>query len=112
MLVAALILFVVGALGGLVMARQIFAGQEPAKAIAIAHGLANGTALVLLLVAFFSEELADTAQTALVLFVFAAVGGLYLVSHHLRHKPHPRGIVVVHGLIAASGVVALALAVF
>ena len=42
------------------------------------------------------------------LFVVAALGGLYLVSHHMRQKPLPNGVVVIHGLVAVIAFLVLA----
>lgn len=112
MLVTALVLFIIGALGGIVMARQIFAGRTPDPAIAILHGLANGTGLILLIIAAATRVIPDAATTALVLFIITASGGLYLASFHLRGKPHPRWLVLGHALIAAASVIALLVALF
>lgn len=102
MLVTALVLFIIGALGGVVMARQILDGQSPSPAIAILHGLANGIGLILLIIAAVTRVIPDAAMTALVLFIITASGGLYLVSFHLRGKPHPRWMVLGHASIAAA----------
>jgi hypothetical protein len=41
------------------------------------------------------------------LFVIAALGGFVLLSFHLRGKPLPTGLAVVHGLVAAVALVLL-----
>jgi hypothetical protein len=47
-----------------------------------------------------------------VLFVAAALGGLYLVSHHMRQKPLPNGVIVIHGLVAVVAFLVLLTAVY
>ena len=50
--------------------------------------------------------------TALVLFGIAAVGGLILATQRLRGAPRPTlALAVVHGAIAAAGLIALILVV-
>ena len=112
MLTAALILLVIAALGGIVMASRIFKGDEPPKAIAVVHGLAVVPAIILLLVAVMNGNEDDAVTAAFVLSLLAAGGGLYLVSRHIRNRPHPRMVVVMHGLLAAATIITLAVAVF
>jgi hypothetical protein len=49
---------------------------------------------------------------ALYLFLAAALGGLYLVSFHLRKKMPPKGVIVIHALVAVTGFVLLSAAAF
>jgi hypothetical protein len=44
---------------------------------------------------------------AILCFALAAVLGIILISYVLRDKPTPKGIVVFHGPIAATGIVLL-----
>ncbi len=44
---------------------------------------------------------------AVVLFAIAALGGLVLASAHFRGKEKPMPVVILHGLLAASGLVLL-----
>jgi hypothetical protein len=48
---------------------------------------------------------------ALLLFAVAAVGGLILATLHFRGKDRPWPLAILHGLLAASGLVVLFLAV-
>jgi predicted MFS family arabinose efflux permease len=41
------------------------------------------------------------------IFVAAALGGFVLLSFHLRSKPAPKALVIVHGLAAAVALVLL-----
>ncbi len=43
----------------------------------------------------------------IVLFVLAALGGFALLSFHLRGKPLPTPVTIIHGLVAAVGLVLL-----
>jgi hypothetical protein len=50
--------------------------------------------------------------TALILFAVAAAGGLLLAFLRFSNKPLPLPLALVHGAVAAGGLVSLALAVF
>lgn len=44
---------------------------------------------------------------AIVVFVVAAFGGLYLLTYVLKGKNTPKGIVIVHGALGAFGILLL-----
>jgi glucose uptake protein GlcU len=109
----AVILIALGAIVGLTMAIKHFKGRTPPKpALAILHGLLAGCGVVALLLGVWDMGFGTAHTWALVLFVVAALGGLYLVSHHMRHKPLPSGVIVIHGLVAAVAFLILLTAVY
>lgn len=103
----ALGLFVAGALGGLVMAVRVFRGQSIPVLLAVGHGVLGAAGLVLLLLASFSDGTPGAIKVVLGILVLAALGGFYLASFHVRKEQHPRAVIVVHALVAASGVCVL-----
>jgi hypothetical protein len=105
----ALVLFAVAALIGLFLAVRHFRGQPLPLPVAFLHGVAAASGLVLVAAAFL--EGAQALRLALILLVVAALGGFFLLSFHLRGKPLPSPVVVLHALLAVSGVVALLLVV-
>ena len=106
--------FAVAAVFGLYMAVQHFRGRTPpAAGVAITHGLLAVIAVVLLLLGVMNVGFGASVHTwALVLFVVAALGGLYIVSFHMRGRPLPGGVIVVHGLVAVVAFLILLVAVF
>ena len=110
----ATILLALTAVGGLVLAGIRFARDaEPPAWLAMVHGLLAGAAVTLLLYAAFTVGLPSLAVWALVLFVLAALGGVYLnLGFHWHHQPLPKGIIVAHAGIAVLGFVLLAIAAF
>lgn len=44
---------------------------------------------------------------ALVVLLVAALGGFFLVSFHLRGKPHPKIVAIIHPAVALLGVLTL-----
>lgn len=102
MLQTAVALFLLTALGGLVMAAMRFRGKgNPPHWLAMAHGLLAGSGLTLLVYAALVAGVPAMAQLAAALFVLAAAGGVYLnLAYHHRGRPLPKGIVVVHAMLA------------
>lgn len=107
LLYIAIALFLLGALGGLAMATQSFRGQQPSALLAVGHGVLVATGLVLLIISFLLGSLLAIQKIGLVLLVIAALGGFFLLSFHLRSQSHPRGVIVLHALLAVIGVVLL-----
>jgi hypothetical protein len=110
MLTVAVVLFLVAALAGLVMATGIFRGRKPPIPLALIHGALAATALVLVLLVAAAPNAMPIVKYAAAGLVLAALGGFFLFSFHLRDKAHPKAVVVLHALLAVSGVGCLALA--
>lgn len=103
----ALIVFVIAALGGLVMAMKILKGQLAPWALSLLHAALGATGLVLLLFAVVNGPANSRVAAALGILVVAALGGFYLASIHARKKVAPTAVVLVHAAVAAVGVVTL-----
>lgn len=109
----AVLLFATAAVIGLYMAVQHFRGRTPPPAgLAILHGLLAVSGVVALLLGVREIGTGTMHTWALGIFVVAALGGLYLVSHHMRQKPLPNGVVIIHGLAAVVAFLILLTAVF
>jgi hypothetical protein len=112
MLRIAVFVFAVAALGGLVLAIRHFKGQDRPWPLAILHGLLGAAGLIMLLVPVISGGVPAMAKTALALFLAAALGGFVLFSFHVRNKPLPSGVVIIHAGVAVVAFLLLARAVF
>lgn len=104
---AAAILFVLAALGGVTLLALRLRGSNPPLAVAFVHGPLAATALVTLLVSVVRSGEGGLPLVALCLFGLAALGGLLLITLHLKGKLLPIPLVLGHGLIAASGLTVL-----
>ena len=113
MLKTALALLTITALGGVLMAVNIFGrNTAPPPWLAMLHGLLAGSALTLLLYAFFTAGLPTLAAWALLIFVIAAAGGAFLnLGYHMKGVALPKGIVIGHAGAAVVGYVLLLMAV-
>jgi hypothetical protein len=105
MMKTACVLLAITALGGLTMAGIRFTGKpHPPTWLAMLHGLLSGAAVTLLLYAYFTVGLPVLAGWALLLFLVAAVGGVFLnLNYHWKMQPLPMGIIVVHAGVAVVG---------
>ena len=113
MMKTALVLLTITALGGVTMAFiRLGRNANPPSSLAMLHGLLAGSALTLLLYAYFTVGLPALAGWALLLFLGAASGGVFLnLGYHAKAVLLPKSIVVVHAAIAVVGYVMLLVAV-
>lgn len=114
MLQTSTLLFLLAALGGLVMAGIRFAGKRnPPAWLAMAHGLLAASGLTLLAYSVFTENVPTLATIALVLFVVAAAGGTVMSLVYKWHdRLLPKWLVVVHAVLAVTAFLSLVGAVY
>lgn len=109
----AVLLIALAAVVGLYMAIGHFRGRTPPPVgAAILHGLLAVSGVVLLLLGVMQTGFGTVHSWALLLFAVAALGGLYLVSFHMRGRPLPSAVVVIHGMVAAIAFLILVTAVY
>jgi len=108
MLIYALIVFAIGALGGLTLAGvYVLQGRLAPWALSLLHAALGAIGLLLLIYAALTTGIAGAALAALVILIIAALGGFYLASIHLRGQVAPKPVVFVHAGVAVIGFLAL-----
>ena len=114
MLLTAVALFTLAALGGLLMAGIRFGGKRnPPAWLAMLHGLLAAAGLTLLTYATFTTGVPATAKLALLLFLVAAGGGAILsLAYKWKQILLPAWLVVVHATAAVLAFVLLLAAAF
>jgi hypothetical protein len=112
MLRTAACLFVLTALGGLLMAGIRFGGKRnPPIWITMAHGLLAGAGVTLLAYATFTTSVPRTAVIALVLFLIAAAGGVLMnLRYEWNRELLPAPLLIGHALIAVIAFVLVLMA--
>jgi len=102
MLKIAILIFAIGALGGLVLASHVLRGKLAPWALSIIHMLLGATGLVLTAIVVLggSDAGKGIIPIALVILVIAALGGFYLASIHARKVVAPKGAVIIHAGVA------------
>jgi len=112
MLKLAAVLFAVSALGGLTLATLHFKKKNLPIPLALLHGLLGAGGLVALLLALLGSGFVGAPALAFAIFVVAALGGFLLFSFHLRKRPLPSKLVIIHGLAAVVAFGILLAAIF
>jgi hypothetical protein len=112
MLTYAVVVFAVGALGGVVLASFVLRGRFPPWALSLLHAGLGGTGLVLVGIAVFTTPLSTPLIVAIVLLVTTALTGLYLASRHYRNMLTPKALVVTHATLALTFLIILSSTVF
>ena len=109
MVSAATWIFIVAALGGVLMAVIRFgSGRNPPAWLAFLHGLLAAAGLTLLVYAACVGRLPAMVNIAIVLLLVAAAGGAVLnLAYHWKQVPIPKGLTVGHILLAVAGVALL-----
>lgn len=102
MLIYAVILFALGAVGGLYLAVRHRKSQPPSVGVALLHGVLGAAGLVLLIL-FVLDSGSNLATLALVLFLLAALGGFVLFARHLKGKQLGTGMIAGHAVVAVVG---------
>ncbi len=110
MLKLAVLIFAIGAVGGLVMATRVLRNQLAPWALSLLHAALGATGLVLTAIVVLgkSEAVSSVVPIALLILVVAALGGFFLASFHARRQLPSRGVVFAHAGVAVVGFLLLA----
>ncbi len=112
MLSLAVIVFAIAAVGGLILALHVLRNRFAPWSLSVLHALLGAAGLVLVLLALVGDEGGSLILGSLLTLVLAALGGFFLVSFHARKKLPPKGIVILHALLAVVGFGLLVIGVF
>ncbi len=107
MLLTALILFGLAALGGTALLWMHLQNDDAPLGIAALHGLLGAAGLVVLLWTVLQRRAGSLLWASVLLFALAAVGGLVLITNHLRGNSLSPGLMYGHGGAAVVAFVLL-----
>lgn len=99
-------LFAIAAVIGILIFKNWLTDAKTSRTVVYLHGLFAATALVLLLV-FALQNHIDRLQISVVLFVIAALGGIYMFVRDLRGTFSPMWLATAHALLAVAGFLVL-----
>lgn len=102
-----LLVFAIGALGGLVLAAHVLRGKFAPWALSLLHALLGAIGLVLLILMLAQGDAPQRILIGFVLLLIAALGGFFLASFHLRKQLPPKAVVVAHAGVAVIGFLTL-----
>lgn len=103
MLPFAICLLAAAAAAGIFLGTAILTQRKAPLPVALIHGVAGASGLGCLALYVIAEDEPGPPGVSLLVLTLNALLGFYLLSHHLRKKPWPRSLVVVHGLAAITG---------
>lgn len=114
MLKIAVLIFAIGAVGGLILASSVLRGRLAPWALSLLHAALGATGLILtgIVVLQGAEEGQGLVPIALLVLVVAALGGFFLASYHARKQIPSRGVMFTHAGAAVIGFLILAGSVF
>lgn len=111
MLLYALIVFLVGACGGLVLASFVLRGKLAPWAVSLLHAMLGATGIILLTTAILMDNLGKLPIIALCVFLVTAGFGFYLASMHYGKRVAMKRVVLTHASFAITGALLLIAAV-
>lgn len=111
MIYAAITVFALAALLGLINLKNLLAKTEIPKVVIYSHGLFAATGLVLLII-YACQSPAHYPMVSIILFATAALGGFYMFFRGVTNKGIPLALAVLHGSLAVAGFVMLLFFVF
>jgi uncharacterized membrane protein len=111
MIYLTIVLFAIAAVIGILILKNWLTKANTSRTVVYAHGIFAAIALVLLIIQALRNPAAGFT-TSIILFVVAALAGFYMFVRDLQGKFSPTGLAIVHGLVAAAGLVFLLLKVF
>lgn len=110
MMLTAVILFALAAIGGLVLTAMHLQRGDAPLTFAAGHGILGAGGLVVLLWTTLQGSATGLLWTSVGIFVLAAVGGLVLITKHLRGESLSAGLMYGHGAAAVVAFVLLLVA--
>src|SRR5262245_19406161 len=112
MLIAALCALAAAAVAGIFLAFRHFTRQKLPASVALIHGLGGATGFTFVLLVVVQQPDFRLARQALYLFIVTILFGAVNLLFHLRKKRHRTSLIVLHALVAVSGVLTLIFAIF
>jgi hypothetical protein len=105
MLKLAVLIFAIGAVGGLTLANSVLRGRLAPWALSLLHAAFGATGLILtgIVVLNSAEDGQGIVPFALLILVVAALGGFFLASYHARKTSPAKPVVLVHAGAAVIG---------
>lgn len=106
MLIAALILFVIAIVLGILVLSYILQNQPTPKFIAVLHGVIAAFALVVVIIYLIINH-TSLPVLGITVLIIAALGGLFLFASDVGQHRMPKWVIIWHPIIAIIGLILL-----
>jgi hypothetical protein len=103
MIIYAVFVFAIAALGGLFLATFVLRDKFAPWVISFIHAGFGALGLILLIAALVQGTASQGILIGFVVLLVAALGGFFLASFHLRQRLPPKAVVVIHAGVAVVG---------
>lgn len=103
MVITAVVLISLAVILGIYLISFVLKKKKPPKGVAIIHGTLAALGILVLLIYAFTTSSHHKHWDSLIIFIIAAIVGIYLFSKDIRHLQIPKWIAVVHGVIGLTG---------
>lgn len=110
-MITTIILFAIAAVVGISLIIPVIKGEKPARTNVFVHGGVAATALIMLIIKYL-EDKGAVPQVSVILFVVAALGGIFLFTRDLQKKSLPPGLALVHAGLAVAAFLILLFSIF
>lgn len=108
----AIVLFLITASGGLILATQRLRSRPLSLALALVHGGMAVLSIGLLALAIMMNPVGTLTAVSLALFLFVALGGVMAFSYHMRNDVLPLWLLALHAGAAVCTVLLLIYSVY
>ena len=105
MITAAIAIFSLTAILGMILFSFVLKGKATPKSIVFTHGPLTLIGIILLTIYTYKHD--AKSIESLILFVIAASGGLFMVVRDILGHPVPKWLAILHGLLAITGFIFL-----
>lgn len=106
MLIVSIVIFAIAAIFGLLNLIAILSSKSTSKPVVFTHGILAAIALILLII-FVANSAGNSPVLSLVLFIIVALVGFYLFARDMTHKPGPKALALIHGIVAVISFILL-----
>ena len=103
--ITAAILIGIGVIIGSIMASYGFQKKHIPKGLAITHGIFVGLGIILLLIYAFTTDSHHKHWDSIIIFLIAAIGGIYLFIRDLKKHHFKLWILVLHASLGLFGII-------
>ena len=105
MLATSIVFFALAILMGITLLTFVMQGKKPPRPLVFIHGPLAAAGIIILTAYILSSVYGPTAS--LYVFIAAALGGFFLAYRDFTGKTIPKGVALIHGMIAVTGFILL-----
>lgn len=103
MVITAIILISLAVILGLYLISFVLKKKTPPKGVALIHGTLAALGIIVLLIYALTTSSHHKHWDSIIIFIVAAIVGIYLFSKDIRHLKIPVWVAVVHGAVGLGG---------